>query len=77
MAQSDLDLILVSPDFHGQAFTDRINCIYNYYELWKEPYPLEIICYTPEEFEKKRQQIGMVKDATEQGIIIEFHGDEN
>jgi hypothetical protein len=37
--------------------------------LWKEPYPLEIICYTPEEFEKKKGQIGMVRDAVNKGIV--------
>jgi len=72
IAQSDLDLILVSPDFHGQAFTDRMNLIYKQYHLWKESYPLEVLCYTPEEFKRKSQQIGMVRDAVKSGIVIDL-----
>jgi len=73
LSNSDLDVILVSNDFEGINFTDRIGEIYYYYDLWKGDYPLEILCYTPAEFEKKRKQIGMVKDAVETGIVIDLN----
>jgi len=65
---SDYDVILVSPDFRGIFFTKRIAMLY---EFWSH-YPLEIepICYTPEEFEKKKKQIGIVRQAVEEGIVL-------
>ncbi|MBS3099137.1 nucleotidyltransferase domain-containing protein [Candidatus Pacearchaeota archaeon] len=65
---SDYDVIIVSPDFINIFFTQRIAKMYNF---WKH-YPLEIepICYTPEEFEKMKKRIGLVKKAVEEGIEI-------
>lgn len=70
LKNSDLDLILISEDFKGLSLTDRIGKISQYYNHWKADFSLELLCYTPEEFEKKRKQIGMVKEAVEQGITI-------
>ncbi len=66
---SDYDVILVSTDFDGVFFTKRIA---NMYEFW-DHYPLDIepLCYTPEEFEEKKKQIGIVRQAVEEGIVIE------
>ena len=65
---SDYDIILVSNDFDKIFFSKRISLMYN---LWKH-YPLEIepLCYTPEEFERKKTQIGIVQEAVKEGIII-------
>jgi hypothetical protein len=71
LEKSDLDVILISSDFKGIGFTDRINKIYQYFDKWDKNYPLEIICYTPLEFDEKKGRIGLVKDAVENGIIIE------
>lgn len=66
--ESDYDLILVSSQFEGVFFTKRISKMYSF---WKH-YPLEIepLCYTPEEFEKKKKQIGIVQQAVKEGIEI-------
>lgn len=58
---SDYDIILVSKDFNRIFFTKRIAMMYNF---WKH-YPLDIepICYTPEEFKRKSQEIGIVREA--------------
>lgn len=66
---SDYDIILVSPDFRGVFFTKRIAGMY---EFW-DHYPLDIepLCYTPDEFEKMKRRIGIVKNAVEEGIVIE------
>src|SRR3989338_9841839 len=63
---SDYDIIIVSPDFANILFTQRIAKMYDF---WKH-YPLDIepICYTPEEFEKKKKQIGLVQQAVKEGI---------
>lgn len=65
---SDYDVIIVSPEFEKIFFTQRIAKMY---EFWKH-YPLEIepLCYTPEEFELKKNQIGIVREAIEEGIEI-------
>lgn len=71
LKHSDLDIIMVSEDFSIIPFIDRSNVIYKYYDAWKGEGSLEVICYTPEEFERKKAQIGMVKDAVKGGIIID------
>ncbi|MFB6246802.1 MAG: nucleotidyltransferase domain-containing protein [Candidatus Pacearchaeota archaeon] len=65
---SDIDLILVSKDFKKLAFKKRMQEILGH---WNEEIDLEVICYTPEEFERKKKQIGLVQKAVEEGKIIE------
>ena len=65
---SDFDVIVVSADFEGIFFTDRISKMYKY---WKSLKALEVLCYTPEEFETKRNQLCIVKKAVETGITID------
>lgn len=64
---SDYDVILVSKDFQGMRFTERISKIYPY---WKYNDSIEPLCYTPEEFNKLKKQITIVKEAVEKGIEI-------
>lgn len=64
---SDVDLLLVSRDFEGLRFTDRMSRMYDY---WSYEYPLEVLCYTPPEFEKKKKQIGIVRHAVKEGIQV-------
>ena len=61
---SDVDIILVSKSFEGIAFTERMSRMYAY---WEGEVPLEVICYTPEEFERKKRQIGTIKTAVREG----------
>lgn len=70
LKNSDLDLIVVSSDFSGLKFTDRNNLLSPYLEAWKLNFPIEVLCYTPEELEEKAQRIGLVKEAIENGIVI-------
>jgi len=64
---SDYDFILVSKDFKGEKFTDRISKIYPY---WKYNESIEPLCYTPEEFNKLKKQITIVREAVREGIEI-------
>ena len=68
LLDSDVDVLLVSEDFRGIEFTSRMARMYDY---WDAEYGLEVLCYTPDEFEKKRNQICIVEEAVEQGIAIE------
>ena len=61
LEESDFDIIAVSKEFGGINFFRRIEKMYDY---WAEKEPLEVFCYTPEEFEEKKRQIGIVKAAS-------------
>lgn len=67
LKNSDYDLMVVSKDFEGIFFTDRISKMLKY---WKSPTHLEVLCYTPEEFETKKNQISIVRKAVETGITV-------
>ncbi len=64
---SDIDLLLVSKDFRGVKPFKRAVKLYDH---WNLDYPVDFLCLTPEEFVKKKKQIGTVKQAVEEGIEI-------
>lgn len=68
LKQSDYDLIIVSKDFKGVNFLERI---YMLLELWEYNFDVDILPYTPNEFQKKKNQIGIVNQAVKEGIILE------
>lgn len=64
---SDIDLIIVSPKFKEKDFRYRPVGFYKYWRLDK---PFDFLCYTPEEFDKLRRQVTIVRDAVKEGIEI-------
>ena len=64
---SDIDLILVSKDFEDIPFVERMSKIC---EFWNGKISLEALCYTPKEFEKKKKQIGIVREAVKTGLVV-------
>ena len=64
---SDFDLLIISPDFKGVPWYKRP---IKFYMMWKEDYPLEILCYTPEEIRKRMEKINIVSEAFKEGIEI-------
>jgi len=64
---SDFDLIIVSKDFRNKISFRRS---LGFYKYWNLDYPVDFLCYTPEEFNKLRKQITIVKEAVENGIEI-------
>jgi len=64
---TDIDLIVVSPKFRNLDFFQRGAKMYDYWDL---RYPVDFLCYTPEEFNKLKKQITIVKEAVENGIEI-------
>ena len=64
---SDIDLILVSEKFRGQKSFKRSIGFYKYWDL---DYPVDFLCYTPEEFNKLKRQITIVSEAARKGIEI-------
>jgi hypothetical protein len=66
-SESDFDLIIISNKFEGIPMHKRS---FIYYANWKENYPVEIICYTPNEFEILKNKISIVSEALKEGIEI-------
>jgi len=57
---SDVDVIVVSQDFSGVPFRKRPD---RFIDMWRLPVDLEILCYSPEELERKKKEIGLVREA--------------
>lgn len=64
---SDVDLLVVSKRFRGKGLLDRAPSLYM---DWNLDYPVDFLCYAPEEFERLKKQITIVKEAVENGIEI-------
>lgn len=67
LKESDVDVVIVSAGFKKYDFFQRMVEVS---KKWNGPEPLEALCYTPEEFSKKKNQIGIVKEALTRGIRI-------
>jgi|SRR3989344_773225 len=65
--ESDVDLIIVSPNFEGKDFFERGAKMYDYWEL---DLPVDFLCYTPKEFNKLKKQISIISEALKEGIMI-------
>jgi len=68
LIDSDYDIILVSEDFKDMFFSKRTALMYDFWHHW--PIEIEPICYTPEEFENKKKQMGIVSEAVKEGMFL-------
>lgn len=66
-AESDVDVLVVSPTFRGLSYVRRAKLSR---KAWGLPYPVDILCYTPEEFERLRGGITIVSTALDEGIEV-------
>ncbi len=66
--ESDYDMIIVSDDFRGLPFCERIVWMYRYFPVGE--YGFEPLCYTREEFKRKSEQICIVREAIREGIEV-------
>ena len=64
---SDIDLVIVSNKFKELRFRERATKMYDY---WNLNYPVDFLCYTPEEFNKLKKQVTIVREAVKDGIEI-------
>ncbi len=60
--------IIVSSEFEGVNWLTRIREVS---DLWNGLVLLEPLCYTPEEFNEKREEIGIVSQAVKEGLELE------
>ena len=64
---SDFDLIIVSNEFKGKKSFERP---VGFHDCWTIDYPVDFLCYTPEEFKKLSKQVTIVSEAVKHGIEI-------
>jgi len=64
---SDIDLIIVSAEFRGLDFVHRGARMYDY---WNLDYPVDFLCYFPEEFKRMRGRAAIVREAVQEGLEI-------
>jgi predicted nucleotidyltransferase len=67
LADSDLDLLVVSDAFRGVPFLERLTELLGTLD---PPFGIDALCYTPEEFAEKRQELGIVSQAVEEGLAL-------
>ena len=64
---SDIDLVIVSPHFEKLKSFKRAPTLRLKLKL---DYPVDMLCYTPQEFNKLKKQITIVREAVKEGIEI-------
>lgn len=73
LSTSDVDVIVISPRFEGVRVIERM---YQMHDAWEGDEFLEVLPYTPEEFERAREFSGVVQAALEHGIRIRAEHDD-
>jgi len=63
----DVNLPLVSDKFKGKRRLKRSPPLYLKRDL---SYPVDFICLTPREFKKKKNEIGVIREAVRDGVKI-------
>lgn len=64
---SDFDLVIVSKAFRN---VDSLKRSLGFYDYWNLNCPVDFLCYTPEEFNKLKSQVTIVREAVKTGIEI-------
>ncbi len=61
-------LVLVSPAFDGMPWLERVHQASSLWDAFELGAAAEVHCYTPVEFERKRDTLPAVRQAVEHGI---------
>ena len=64
---SDIDLIVVSGSFRRVRPLNRGLALYDH---WRLNYPVDFLCYTPEEFSRAKKRVSLASEAAKNGITI-------
>lgn len=67
LRDSDLDVLIVSAAFEGVRWLDRQGRVYEACDVHLD---VELLCYTPEEYARKVEELGIVRTATAEGVAI-------
>jgi uncharacterized protein len=63
-------LVLVSEHFDGVPWLERVYQAGSLWDALEMGAPADVHCYTPQEFERKREQLRLVRDAAEHGLEL-------
>ena len=63
-------LVLVSEYFDGVPWLERVYQAASLWDALEMGAPVEVHCYTPAEFERKREQLKVVRHAAEDGLEL-------
>ena len=63
-------LILVSEGFDGVPWLERVYVCGSLWDAYEMGAPADVHCYTPGEFERKLDQLTVVRDAAERGLEL-------
>jgi hypothetical protein len=63
-------VVLVSEHFDGVPWLERVYVAGTLWDAYEMGAPADIHCYTPAEFERKREQLPAVRDAAERGLEL-------
>ena len=69
---SDVDMVLVSDRFRDVPFFDRRHLFRELIRMdWdRNAETVDVLCYTPEEFEQKRSAPTIIREAVEKGVRV-------
>jgi len=67
LKHSDLDVLIVSDAFRDIAWLERPVRVVEDCDI---RFGVELLCYAPEEFERKRRELGIVQSALAEGIDL-------
>ncbi|MDP3773127.1 MAG: nucleotidyltransferase domain-containing protein [Gemmatimonadales bacterium] len=67
LRDSDLDVLIVSTRFADTPWLDRPVRVAEDCDL---RFGVELLCYTPEEYERKREELGIVRTASAEGLDL-------
>ena len=72
LKESDIDLIVVTDSFRNLEFVNRPAIVLRILRAARirVPVGLDLLCYTREEFERKKHEIGTVAEALSYGIML-------
>ena len=67
LQSSDLDIIVVADHFTQVAWLDRSVAVQM---AVGAPFGMDVLCYTPEEFKRKSEELGIVRTAALEGTEL-------
>ena len=67
LKESDLDVVVVSEAFAGTAWLDRPVRVAEDCDI---RFGVELLCYTPDEYARKLEELGIVRTASLEGLDL-------
>lgn len=67
---SDIDIIILSPDFKTMGFVERVAFLNRNRRGLSREVPMDILGYTPGEFDKLTKESAILFEAKEEGIVL-------